>query len=474
MLIIRTLKNITISVFALTTVINSISAAEWSYKIKGGKNIKASITPLKYGKKWAYSVEFDDSGSFVAKYVADLFDQYKYTDAPPGIKGGNERKLVGTCALMYYNLNSPNSHNLNYEQIGELVNKGWGVVNHSYWHSGKHWSPKERNTPEQYHRELYWSQTLFGHLLYKGEYTTSYFAYANGDKGYGDHFEKYGLVFGSTAGYRPLTISDSMDYKKVGRNNMDWPGWKKRGADPMEKVPTPRPQDGRLFADFTHKIKGVESENYQVWQKRLNTIFEKYGKSGDDSVWADNSENILSYVKASKVATVTIENGTLIVSLPDDIQGSQITVSLEGVSEGIKLKAPKGGTLYRKGDKAWITTPYIGRNGVTMPEPLVKKVFEGDSKGAITFAKPIKFAGIRLLQLGKYENYNDFKITFTLVDGSTVEKDFSEIKKRANMKSCWGLWQLFPLVPLEEPIEIKFLSYPNEKCFKKAEVWAVK
>ena len=177
----------------------SVNSAEYTYKWKGnsGKNVKASISPLKYGKRWAYSIEFDDGGAFPVTYGEALISKFKWTDAPPGVKGGKEKTFVGTCAINPFSINTPNKTSLNWQQIKDLQKKGWGFVNHSYWHTGVHWDPKKMNSPEQFRRELFWSLAIIGHKLYDSKFTTPYFVYPNGDHNYSKYLGEFAIRYGT-------------------------------------------------------------------------------------------------------------------------------------------------------------------------------------------------------------------------------------------------------------------------------------
>jgi len=141
------------------------NAAEWTYTWQPGANdsqVTASVSPLKYGKSWAYSIEFDDGTVFPVQYAEALISQFKYTDAPPGVAGGKERPFVATCAINPYTIDTPNTTILTWTQLKSLMEKGWGIVNHSYWHTGVHWDPDKMNSPDQFQRELFWSLTMIG------------------------------------------------------------------------------------------------------------------------------------------------------------------------------------------------------------------------------------------------------------------------------------------------------------------------
>lgn len=116
-------------------------AATWQFKWTpqaGEKAPVVEITPLKYGKTWAYSFQEDDGGTGALTATQPLFARYEWNTAPPGVAGGAKKPFVGTAAIVLGSVGR-NSASLNLEQLAELKSKGWNIINHSFRHSGVHW-----------------------------------------------------------------------------------------------------------------------------------------------------------------------------------------------------------------------------------------------------------------------------------------------------------------------------------------------
>jgi hypothetical protein len=153
---------------ALGVVASGSHAATWQYSwtpAAGESTPKAEVCPLKYGKTWAYAVEIDDNPASTLTVSQPLLARYSWNDAPPGVAGGKHRPFVGTAAIVLGGINTGNSTRLSLEQINELKKNGWGIANHSYWHTGNHWDKSKFLKPEEFQRELFWSQALFAHLV---------------------------------------------------------------------------------------------------------------------------------------------------------------------------------------------------------------------------------------------------------------------------------------------------------------------
>ena len=183
-------------VFATTAV--SAQEIQWEYPLKGGvKPSKVSTSTFLYGKTWAYAIELDD-GNVLSKTVAQpLFAEYKFTDAPPGAKGGREMPFVGTAAIMVCNMAGGNATVLSWADVKELLANGWDIANHSYWHTGCHWDKTKLLSPDQFRRELFWSQAVFSHYVYDDKRAPLTFVYPSGDYNYKPFMKEFNLLAGS-------------------------------------------------------------------------------------------------------------------------------------------------------------------------------------------------------------------------------------------------------------------------------------
>ncbi len=458
---------------AFATLAASAQETKWEYPLGGDMKPKASLSSFLYGKTWAYTVEFDDGGIFVKNIAQPLFAEYKFTDAPPGIKGGKEMPFVGNAAVMVCNMAGGNGTVLNWDDVKDIISKGWDITNHSYWHTGCHWDKSKLLSPDQFKRELFWSQAVFAHYVYGDKRAPLTFVYPSGDYNYKLFLKKFNLLAGSrVSGSCPKSIFDpNFDPLELCRSNLDGLGGDKN-KDPMGDFPK-EIKDGFFHLDFSHGIDtNKDSANYKAWQERLKAIAEKYGAKGADNVWCAPTQAIVSYVLSAKSAKVSVENGKLLLALPENALESKFTICLEGVPENAKLTAPKDGIVYRQGDKAWITTPVLGKPN-PIPKPKVKIGYEGNFAPQIKFDKPMKVAAVRLQQSGGFANGYVPKITFVLKDGTKKEFDVARIHKWTGTGPRWGGWCLYPLIPDEEPVLATGVEIANDPAFKKVEVWVV-
>jgi hypothetical protein len=207
---------------------SSLSAATWEWTwtpAPGAPVPEAEIMPLKYGKTWAYTVEIDDGPVSTLTVSQPLLANYSWNDAPPGLAGGQDHPFVGGAAVVVGSI-ARNRTSLGWEQLAELKNLGWSILNHSYWHSGVHWDKEKMNTPEEFRRELFWSQAVLATLVGEGR-TGSHVVYPNGDYNYGPYLKEFGLRSGSrTSGSSLRNVLDpKLNLLNFTRNYLDDIPW---------------------------------------------------------------------------------------------------------------------------------------------------------------------------------------------------------------------------------------------------------
>lgn len=466
--------------FFLTAAIATLSiatahAATWTYAwpANAGDPVpKVVVSPMLYGKAWAYAVEIDDGAIGALTVVQPLLAKFEFTDAPPGVAGGRAKPFVGGAAVVVQSVNG-NAASLNYEQLRSLRDRGWGVINHSYFHAGRSWGDSPENLTEpQIRRDLFWSQTVLSAEL--GGRAPTHFVYPNGYVGYrGPWMGEYGLHTASrvagASGWDPANVKfQPLD---LNRNYLDEGNWAAAGkGEPMRNFPKDGPAPGDVFIDFTHGIDAKpESPNHRRWTERLTTIATAHGKTGRDDVWSTSTGDAYAYVAARGVAQVSVEAGRLSVMLPDELPGTPLTIELTGVPATTELPAVAGGIVYRAGDRAWVTTPTLNAPGSAAPRPQLRRVYEGPVKD-VTFEKPIQLAGVRVRQgsppTGKFE----FQVTAVGPGGESTQlvPPAGETLGRR-----WGTWLLLDVLPGKPAIEATRVIVPRDSALNAMEVWAV-
>lgn len=400
--------------------------AEWRWRWKGNAIPGVELTPYLYGKTWAYSVEIDDGPVSTFTVSLPLLADFHFTDAPPGVSGGKQLPFVGGAAMFPLRVNTGSTAYLETAQLQKLEQAGWAVLNHGYNHSGYGWDPAGALTPAQLREELFWSQVVLA-AERESKRSPTHFVYPNGYMAYQPYLKEFGLVSGSRVAGKKTTLENLTD---LDRNYLDENVWSKPG-DPLSGLPR-MPQRGQWVIDFTHGMEAdPNSPNHKRWRERLSFL-EKLG----DSLWCAPTPTVVAYLRAAKAARVRVEKGGLIVSLPDTLPGSRLTLKLQGLPA--TTTPPSGALLYRSGDTAWLTTPLIGKPDVAPPARL-ERIYSGPVKD-IRFPKPVRVAGVRVLQRGETKPNYRLKLALTTAAGERSLAD-------APLKPNWGVWLLYPLLP---------------------------
>ena len=451
---------------ALTSVLaTSARAAQWQYRYQGSA-ATVEIAPLQFGKTWAYSLEIDDGPASTVE-SQKLLARYNWNDAPPGVGGGASRPFVGTAAVSFGGVDTTNPTYLNQKQLDELRAAGWGVANHSYWHSGNHWDAAHFLKPQDFRRELFWSQ-LFYAAMGGGGRGATHFVYPSGDYNYGPYLQEFGLRSASrVSGTSPRNALDAKwNPLDLDRNSLDENVWTKQN-NALAGLPE-TPKMGDFIIDFTHGMNGdAASQNHKDWEARLSHLAEGYGAGGDNSLWVAPTEDVVNYRLAAQAAKVEVKPGIITVFLPDDAPASALTLVIGGLNEKTKLAAPDSGTLYRQGQRAWLTTPVIGTPGTELATPHLKRIYSGPV-GDLKWDEPVKVAGVRLLQSGPVAADYDFKMEIETPDGQSA----SLLPDGAKIAEAWGRWLLFPTVPDREAPAARALKVMPDRSLRTMEVWA--
>ncbi len=444
-------------------------SAQWVYRwpaLPGEAAPKVEVAPLKYDKSWAYAVEIDDGPTSTLEVSLPLLARYQWNDAPPGIAGGANRPFVGTAAVTLNSIETSNSAYLTRAQLDELKIAGWNIVNHSYWHTGNHWDKTQFLKPEDFRRELFWSQVFFAQQAGDGRGAT-HFVYPNGDPYYQPYLTAYGLRSASrVGGSSPRNLRDpKWNPLDLTRNYLDTGVWVGQ-TNALAGFPK-TPQSGDFVIDFTHGMNpDAKSENNKLWVARLDHIARHYGPQGDNSMWVAPTDEIVNYHLAAQAARVSMAPGEIKVTLPDDAPASALTLKISGLSA--QATAPTQATMIRQGTTVWLTTPVIGQAGAKLPAPKLKQVYSGPVKD-LKWDEPVKIAGVRLMLSSPVAADSVFKMEIETPTGLTE----SLLSEGATIDKAWGRWLLFPTIPDREAIAARALRVSPDPNLRQMEVWVL-
>ena len=430
----------------------------------------AIVCPMKYDKRWAYTVELDDNPVSAFTVTRPLLAEHGWTDAPPGVSGGTRHPFVGNVALIVCWVGGGNSTWLTWDHLRTLEGEGWGLINHGYWSAGNHWDPANFLKPEQFRRELYWAQQVLAENLHPG-YAVPEFVYPSGDWHYRPYLEEYGIRSASGGQDRSRNLLDEKtDFFSIRRNNLDSKGW--GPSEPVMKgFPTP-PANGDLIVDFTHNMGAdAAATNVLRWRERLDTIEKTWGAGGADELWCARTVDILDYVRAARAARVEVTPGKLTVRAEGRLPAAGLTIRLEPVSEKAVLPAIPGGKVYRQGKRVWITTPPLGGPVLpTVPEPRLERIYQGPATNHLEWAGLREIAGVTFACTGGAPS-NDYRQSIQLQTPEGAKEMVTA--EHPVSPGRWGVWNLYWNLPDRPAIPASGLDINLHRNMRLMEVWAV-
>lgn len=455
----------------------SLSAAEWSWEwpVSGpGESVKAEFTTLKYGKEWAYAVEIDDGPKWVPTFAVPFLAKYTWTDAPPGLKGGQSRPFVGGIAIIAGAVGS-NDAAITWEELRTLPAAGWGILNHSFAHTGRSWGDAMGiMTDEQVRTDAFWSQCVIGWGMRTGRAPVAA-VYANGYTDYNRSgaLENIGIGIATRVGgtsSRNVT-SPKLNWMDFPRNYLDEGVWIGDAmGDPLVDIPnaaTSGPAANTLLIDFTHGIeRDAGSPNQRRWRERLSTIEKRWGAKGRDNLWCAPTDEIASYVKGTIATKLTVETGKVTVVLPDNVPGTALTIRLTGIPSTSKLQPPKDGALHRHDEVVWLTTPVVGVQGVPAPGHDLVPIYQG-AAGKIDFGGIKKVACVMVQISGELPEGFEYQLALQTSAGEII-------LAKPTFAAGWNnSRQLHALLPDRDPIHATGFHLPPAKEIQSVTVWAV-
>lgn len=424
--------------------------AEFRWRWKGSTIPEAQVTTFLYGKQWAYSVEIDDGPASTLTVSQPLLASFRFSDAPPGVGGGKSLPFVGGAAVFPLRVGTGSPAYLETVQLQQLERAGWAVLNHGYAHRGNSWEPDGALTSAQLNEELFWSQLVLA-ASRESRRSPAHFVYPNGYMAYQSSLRTVGLLSASRVGGKKPGLGALTD---LDRNYLDESVWSK-GNDPLVGLPR-APQPGQWVIDFTHGMEAAPtSANHKRWRERLGYI-ERLG----DALWCAPTPAVVAYLQAARAARLQPERGGLALTLPDELPGTRLTVKLSGVPES--ATAPPDTVLYRQKDTVWLTTPLLNKPDVAPPAAL-ECLYTGPVR-SLSFPKPVRIAGVRLLQQG--ETRPEFRLSLVL---TTPGKP--QLLAEGRLKPAWGVWLLYALLPNAPATLATGLVPTTDPALTAMEVW---
>ncbi|MFD1604295.1 polysaccharide deacetylase family protein [Flavobacterium artemisiae] len=341
-----------------------------TFKIKLKSAGKVKITPsvLKYNKHFAYSFTLDDgyrSAYLTAfpllkggKVSPPSIDEWKVDQGGDGTtsKGlfytdGFGNKIPFKLALAINGaslINEPsNRGHLSWEEVREMYNAGWDVLNHSFHHATKHGTNYLTEVTDN-------TKSIKENL----DFTMSHFVVpgGEGDPDYHREYEKEALKseYFSVASYKgegpvykinsKVNLDKLISARTFVQSSKDTSSFKTMDKYLKTIDSIVKQKDPVWFNEFTHGTGNTNLWNLSMrfpdFKYYMTTLANKYGANGNDSLWMAPWQEVYEYIwlrdrikvdfeQIDKEVAVTIQ----IPEIPETFRNKSISLSVDSSSK---------------------------------------------------------------------------------------------------------------------------------------------
>lgn len=336
-------------------------------KLKSAGKVKIKPSVLKFNKHFAYSFTLDDgyrSAYLTAfpllnggKISASNKNGWKIDQGGDGTtsKGlfytdGFGNKIPFKLALAINGAalnNTPNRGHLSWDEVREMYNSGWDILNHSFHHAtthGTNYLTEVTDNKKSIRENLNFKMSHF--VVPGGE----------GDEKYYLEYEKEALQNGhfSVASYYgkgPVyKVNDQVDLDKLisvrtfVQSSKDTTSFKTMDHYLKTIDSIVKQKDPVWFNEFTHGTGNTNlwnlSTRFPDFKYYMTKLANKYGENGNDSIWMAPWQEVYEYiwlrdrikvdfVQNDKEVTVTIQ----LPEIPETFRNKSISLSVDSDSK---------------------------------------------------------------------------------------------------------------------------------------------
>ena len=241
-----------------------------------------SISPWKYGKRWVYSITYDEALADLHRFAIPMHEEYGIPGHVEVVVGQmGEVRNIGNSSFNGY-------RHMNADELRDLLARGWGVGNHSWSH--------EIITPEMVDREIDQAKEVLEEAL--GE---SIILYCSP----GDNTNMADHVLEACRNYGYLGAMSLTDALNLPGDELFWinrtalhdhyypPFYS--AYDPYRNIRQAQAVQGWII-DYCHcPLETAVHPNKDCSEAQLRQRLETVLSEGGDSVWCAVPEEVLSY-----------------------------------------------------------------------------------------------------------------------------------------------------------------------------------
>ncbi|MCK4983010.1 MAG: polysaccharide deacetylase family protein [Victivallaceae bacterium] len=288
----------------------------------GKDSTKPSVSPWKYGKKWVYSITFDEAVSDLHRFAIPILDKYNVPGHLEVVVGQmGQIRNIGSSSLNGFK-------HMGSEELRDMLSRGWGVSNHSWSH--------EIITFKTVNKEIGHAKKVLEEAI--GEPITIYCAPGNNDNmndAVLDACRRYGYL-GAMSLTDALNRPDDEDMLWINRTFLHHQGYTPFFSEfnPFRNILHAKRDQGWLI-DYCHcPLEEPIHPNKDCSEAQLRERIETIVNEGGDEVWLARVEDAVDY-RYMRRHTCIQRKGKDIFSIFTEDLPSQVA------NQGITLQLPK-------------------------------------------------------------------------------------------------------------------------------------
>ena len=313
-----------------------------------------SICPWKYGKQWVYSITYDEALADLHRFAVPMHEEYAIPGHVEVVVGQmGEIRNIGNSSFNGY-------RHMNGTELRDLLNRGWGVGNHSWSH--------EVITPEMVDREIGQAKEVLEEVL--GEPIVFYCSP-------GDNTNMADHVLEACRRHNYLGAMSLTDALNLPGDELFWinrtalhdhyfpPFYS--AFDPYRNIRHAQEIQGWII-DYCHcPLETAVHPNKDCSEAQLRQRLETVLSEGGDSVWCAVPEEALSYHLMRRHARIEEvgRNGTQ----DDDANTQRYRIALPDLPEQVPYRSL---TLEVSVPAAWCRDPRVTVDGQELAAAVVR------------------------------------------------------------------------------------------------------
>ncbi|MCY3771835.1 MAG: polysaccharide deacetylase family protein [Gemmatimonadetes bacterium] len=328
------------------------------------------ICPWKYGKRWVYSITYDEALADLHRFAIPMHDEYGIPGHVEVVVGqmGEIRKIGNSSFNGYRHMNG--------EELRDLLARGWGVGNHSWSH--------EIITPDTVDREICHAKEVLEEAL--GEAVILYCSPGD-NTNMADHV----LEACRNSGYvGAMSITDALNLpgdelfwiNRTPLHDHYYPPFYS-AFDPFRNIRQAQAVQGWLI-DYCHcPLDTAVHPNKDCSEAQLRQRLETVLSEGSDAVWCAVPEEALSYHLMRRHARIeTVRGGDARGDRGDGTRGDgsdraaggatevqRFRISLPGLPEQVPYRSL---TMEARVPPAWCRDPRVVVDGQELAAEVVR------------------------------------------------------------------------------------------------------